>query len=433
MDAKLSSVESDEEDANMKGESGRFEVVSVDSSKRRTHATATGTSMDSIIREPTMEDQFSLGEMFARMSMGPGADSLQKMRRHSTRLEQTPAESAKDYWIPYEKEQTDLMVWLAENLRNLNIIAFVCLVLHYYPKPPVKFLFLAVCFGFLSDDPFQILWLTYLMQWGRFSWMIIKDLCRVPRPMWVINDTNLLILERSWTFPSGHTWEICTLGTIVAIFNQSWWSILLAITLSLSVMISRSTLGVHWPMDVMGSGIFCNVFICTMHFGLHDYIWLPKGTNPTKTELLIIPAIHTIVAISLVIMFRFICHWYLPIRASVGERISDPSLFKRTHFLTQIRDWFATYFITVGLYVVYKVRGPSEDYTVDMHTGFANGITHLAIVTSIILGMNWIRGEHGFAMEPFTFWDYMIKIAFSLPVGFAVTATNLLPEFMALD
>ena len=123
----------------------------------------------------------------------------------------------------------------------------------------------------------------------------------------------------------------------------------------------------------------------------------------------------------------------MPIRASVGKRISDPSLFKRTHFLTQIRDWVAIYFITVGLYLVYKVRGTSGDYAIQMHTGFANGITHLAIVTSVTLGMNWIRGEHGLAVEPFTFWDYMIKIAFSFPVGFAVSATNLLPEFMALD
>ncbi len=103
-------------------------------------------------------------------------------------------------------------------------------------------------------------WGYYLLCVGFFGTLInqfTKIVCRIPRP-W-IRDPDFTIVENAraaasgYSFPSGHTAGITTLGGCIARLTEKKWLRAVCIVLVALVSFSRMYLGVHYPADVLFS------------------------------------------------------------------------------------------------------------------------------------------------------------------------------------
>lgn len=83
----------------------------------------------------------------------------------------------------------------------------------------------------------------------------LKPLLDMPRPPAVLEEGSFHIIGPSYrnnSFPSGHSTAIFTLmGVMVLVLAKGWmrWPLL---AFAILVAISRSVVGVHWPLDLLG-------------------------------------------------------------------------------------------------------------------------------------------------------------------------------------
>lgn len=86
----------------------------------------------------------------------------------------------------------------------------------------------------------------------------LKDLLAMPRPPALLDAATLHIIGpafKAGSFPSGHTTTIFTLAGVVALHFPGRWHTRSLAVLALLVGLSRSVVGVHWPVDVLaGAG-----------------------------------------------------------------------------------------------------------------------------------------------------------------------------------
>lgn len=82
---------------------------------------------------------------------------------------------------------------------------------------------------------------------------IVKSLVRSPRPIGVEGVNSIGEFSApGYSFPSGHTQNITTLGVSMYIFTRSRVIFILSVILIVLVGISRLYLGLHWPIDILG-------------------------------------------------------------------------------------------------------------------------------------------------------------------------------------
>ncbi|MFH0808097.1 MAG: phosphatase PAP2 family protein [archaeon] len=98
---------------------------------------------------------------------------------------------------------------------------------------------------------------------------ILKEIIRSPRPI------SNLILETSYSFPSGHTtFSIVFLGLLTYIFAKPKYKIPATITstaLIAIIIFSRLYLQVHWLTDIIG-GIVIGTIILLASILIHKHI-----------------------------------------------------------------------------------------------------------------------------------------------------------------
>lgn len=98
----------------------------------------------------------------------------------------------------------------------------------------------------LAGPCFWALALASVVNWA------IKDVCERPRPLAALSDVRLLVdpLYAS-SFPSGHAATTFAIATVVSVLQPRWrWQVW---TLAVLIGLSRVYVGVHFPLDVMGS------------------------------------------------------------------------------------------------------------------------------------------------------------------------------------
>ncbi len=96
-----------------------------------------------------------------------------------------------------------------------------------------------------------------------------------PRPYWYSNLVYGFASETSFSFPSGHSQHVITVGGIIAATLRRRWVWIAAIVLFILMGISRLYLGVHFPHDVLfGWAIGAIILILTIRFWDPAAAWL---------------------------------------------------------------------------------------------------------------------------------------------------------------
>lgn len=85
---------------------------------------------------------------------------------------------------------------------------------------------------------------------------ILKLAFHSPRPFWYSSEVRALVEETSFGVPSGHAMNGITVWGLIAVSLRRTWTWLALVTLILFIGLSRSVLGVHFPVDVVVGWLF---------------------------------------------------------------------------------------------------------------------------------------------------------------------------------
>lgn len=138
-------------------------------------------------------------------------------------------------WINTWSQATGDGFWAWATIFGDTLVALVCLLPFYGRRPDVLWAMVLAAL-------FSTLWVHGL-----------KPLFDVPRPPAVLPEALFHVIgpaHRSGSFPSGHATTVFTLAGILVLHlrNRAWWAVILPA--ALVVALSRSVVGVHWPLDV---------------------------------------------------------------------------------------------------------------------------------------------------------------------------------------
>jgi len=95
--------------------------------------------------------------------------------------------------------------------------------------------------------------LVLVWLFGSYLSLALKGIIATPRPIQASSQVIPIITEKGSGFPSGHAMSATITWGYFALFEKRKWITLLALLMIFWVSLSRVYLGVHYPMDVMGS------------------------------------------------------------------------------------------------------------------------------------------------------------------------------------
>lgn len=105
---------------------------------------------------------------------------------------------------------------------------------------------------------------------------IIRYFYQRPRPFSVL-ETNQLLSDPAWSFPSGHATFFFALSTVVYLYDRRWGTGFFIATIFITV--SRVIAGVHYPSDILGGAI---IGVLTAYF-IHLGVKKVRGPEPNQT------------------------------------------------------------------------------------------------------------------------------------------------------
>ncbi len=89
---------------------------------------------------------------------------------------------------------------------------------------------------------------------GGFTVSSLKLLCAVPRPYYVSPIIRMWhsVAESTYSFPSNHTFAAAVVSVLLMVkYRTDWWPYVAGVIWTLLVAVSRMSLGVHYPQDLV--------------------------------------------------------------------------------------------------------------------------------------------------------------------------------------
>lgn len=128
---------------------------------------------------------------------------------------------------------------------------------------------LALCLPLWRRRP-DLLWALAIGAAFSTAWVhVLKPLVEIPRPPAVLGDAVHVIgpAYRAGSFPSGHATTSFALAGLIVMGLGSRAATLAALSFALAATLSRSVVGVHWPLDLL-AGAFGGWLSAAIGLGL---------------------------------------------------------------------------------------------------------------------------------------------------------------------
>ena len=101
----------------------------------------------------------------------------------------------------------------------------------------------------------------------------IKGVLQEPRPYQISTDVTLLLDHYGYGFPSGHTMVAVVVWGFLALETRRWQALVIAAVYVLMMGWSRMYLGVHYPQDVIGGGVFGLILLYVLYHNLDALLY----------------------------------------------------------------------------------------------------------------------------------------------------------------
>ena len=129
--------------------------------------------------------------------------------------------------------------------------------------------------------------LILMLTAGNILTPLLKHFFSRPRP--TADQLRVLIIERDYSFPSGHAVGIVIFAAVVIVFCWNyfrqrirWWSLLGLAIMILLVGLSRLYLGVHWLTDVLAGYVVGGLWVAITFGALGSALKIPNRDQITK-------------------------------------------------------------------------------------------------------------------------------------------------------
>jgi membrane-associated phospholipid phosphatase len=162
---------------------------------------------------------------------------------------------------------------------------------------------LALCLPLWRRRP-DLLWALAIGAVCSTAWVhLLKPLVEMPRPPAVLGDAVHVIgpAYRAGSFPSGHATTSFALAGLVVMGLGSRVGSAAALGIALAAALSRSVVGVHWPLDVLAGafGGWLSAFVGlalaqrTLSFGLKPWVQWTIGLILAGAAVALVAGVKT--------------------------------------------------------------------------------------------------------------------------------------------
>lgn len=253
-----------------------------------------------------------------------------------------------------EARQVALIQGLHKRCSCCGLFYLVDFVFHFLDKPPVVAVIKAFMLA-LGFNALDLLRFVYITNTPKFVGNILKDVLRVPRPLWCVPGLvpgRASVSERSYSFPSGHVLFLSGNALAAVLwYPHLWYTWILYVVLSVIMGVSRVRLAMHWPQDIVLSLLIVGVLV--------PFLYYADAFSPIASDAS--GMLSFMLGYTLLLSAAFVICDVLRDRTPPQAAHSikaDRGAFKTTLLGTELRDNAHTAGLAVGAYILWMSPEP---------------------------------------------------------------------------
>lgn len=154
--------------------------------------------------------------------------------------------------MPYQNEQLQFLIWIAENLRTPFLDPFFRFLNYLDTEYFLYLVLIFICFGVSYRWGVRIF---YLLSFNFLAVGFFKLHVGWPRPTFTMPEIGMFHFSSNG-FPSGAAQNSMLLASLLIYYWKSRWALFIGIPFVLLMSFSRLYLGVHYPIDILGGWAF---------------------------------------------------------------------------------------------------------------------------------------------------------------------------------
>lgn len=249
----------------------------------------------------------------------------------------------KSIFIPYQEKQIKILQYVSNN-RYFGYLSGLFYIYHYMIKRPFATA-MNIIGLYLINDLSVSLNINLASYFVFLIIGILKDFIKIPRPRW-LHPSKFKIesaIERSYSFPSGHTGSIITLLIMTIYFQHTITTGMFIVQLIL-MPISRLYLCVHWVSDVFFS-LLLVVILSALWIGVSPVAYICGSMEDVLLYTFIFQFIVFLLYYVIVEFFKGVFKEPSDITKKIGIQL------KPIHHGTNVVKMISNMGLYIGLYV----------------------------------------------------------------------------------